>query len=340
MEEKTPIGKVVDILIDYYGEDKVDMCSCDSDKSIILIYFPKVTVTNEHNRSTEITELYVKLSIDNNGLLIGTFLLNRSEYSVNEWVSDYLHSHVPCIPKSDPLKFKSPCLGSGPIRNTCCTLNTTFDEDLWKLFTLELDKYVHTESVSGTPYKYLENITKPDYSELYINKYLRKMPMNMLGNSTVFRAFIPYLISKRPFSFGFDKRYYIADSDINIIIKTSNLFIEWYNSLSDSEKGTIKDSMFHSDALIRCKIKDGKIFVNISNYHNTDYNNLIGTYLWKFKSKFVKLNIVPSPVREDNMSILVDPDIVMYIVNRMTEVINYKYGRAEITEPSQEEVFI
>lgn len=339
MEEKSPIEKIVDILADYYGEDKVDIYPHDADKSRILIYFPRVTVTNENNRSTEITELYVMLSIDNNGLLIGSFLLNRSEYSTNEWASDYMHSHVCGINKANLSEFSHPCLGSGPIRGTCCSLNTAFDEDLWRLFSLELDRYVHTESIVGVPYRYLERINKPSYTIMYYNKHTWIKPENM--DSGVFRRFIPYLIRKRPFSFGFNRRYYIADSYNNMIVKMSNTFIEWYNSLPDSEKGTIKTDMLSSGALIVCKIENGNIFIDSSRTSDLIYRHAIGMELFRFKGKPVKLNIVMSPERPDeNTSVLINPNIVMYIINRIVEVINYKYGRTVITDPYQEEFFI
>lgn len=153
MEEKTPLQKVVDLFIDYYGEDRIDLQNND-----IIIYYPSVIITNEHNKSHEIKELYTKVKVHNNGSLNGTFSFVRAEFTLEEWNSDYLHSHVSGINKSLPSNFKSSCLGSGPIRNTCLSLNDSFDEDIWKLFIFELDRYIQTESLEGGPYRRLENI--------------------------------------------------------------------------------------------------------------------------------------------------------------------------------------
>lgn len=353
MEEKTPLQKVVDIFIDYYGEDKVDFQQ-DSSGNIILVHFPRVTVTNENDRSVDITELYAKIRVDDNGKLIGTFTLNRAEYSVDHWYSDYMHSHIRCIPKNRLTDFQNPCLGEGPIRHTCLHLNESFDEDIWMLFTLELDKYVHTESVSGVPYKYLERIGAPhgdliQNRRIAVNEYQWVKPDCMLTDHILLEGFLPYLIVKRPFSFGFNRKYYIADSAYNIVIKVSNLFIEWYNSLPALEQGTIKNDMLNSGILLVCKINNGTIYKQEVIHHDySQYRRYVGTQLWKFKGEYLRLNItgilendnILTISTDENTSVLLHPDVVMYMVNKMLKVINYKYGTTENLGLGQEEIYI
>ena len=67
-------------------------------------------------------------------------------------------SHVHGIPFNRFTDFKSPCLGSGPIKSTVATLALGYDEAIRQLFCLELDKYVRVESIAGIPYRYLEKI--------------------------------------------------------------------------------------------------------------------------------------------------------------------------------------
>lgn len=355
MEEKIPLQKVVDIFIDYYGEDKIDLQPINgSSDSFILIYFPRVTVTNEHDRSIDITELYVRIKVDSQGKLIGTFTLNRAEYTIEQWIGNYMHSHVKTIPKSSLSSFQSSCLGNGPIVGTCTNLNNIFDEDIWRLFTLELDKYVHTESLSGVPYKYLESVgINNDSALLYIsiNNTQHERPIFMLNHNILLTKFIPYIIEKRIFSFNFDRGYHIADSDYNIVIKTSNAFIEWYNSLPFSEQEdefgeNLKRSMFDSRELILCKVKNEKIYQCIDSSSNyTREKEKIGTLLWYFKDKLLRLNITGIPGTDDsytnddeNTSILLHPSIVMYIVNKMLSIINYKYGTVD--KFNKKEVYI
>lgn len=353
MEEKTPLQKVVDIFIDYYGEDRIDLQQ-SSGSNLILVYFPRVTVTNEYDRSVDITELYAKVNVDNSGKLIGTFTLNRAEYSIEQWFSNYMHSHINGIPKSSLTSFLNPCLGNGPIRDTCATINRAFNEDIWRLFTLELDKYVHTESVTGVPYKYLESIGAPENSIIErtvdINAMQWSIPDCMLTDRILLDKFLPYLIiEKKPFSFGFDGKYYIADSPYNIVIKVSNLFIEWYNNLPLSEKGTIREDMQSSGLLFVCKVVNRNIYkLDAVNYDYSSIRREIGAPLWNFKGKLLRLNITGIPEdyntpitnRDENTSVLLHPDAVMYMVNKMLKIINYRYGTTETPRPGQEEMYI
>ena len=71
-----------------------------------------------------------------------------------------MHSHISSIPFGNFTFFQSPCTGSGPINNTICSLSRDFDANLWRLFCLELSKYVEVESIAGTPYHRLEGLTR------------------------------------------------------------------------------------------------------------------------------------------------------------------------------------
>lgn len=59
-------------------------------KLFILIHFPHVRITNEHDRYVDITHLWVKVEINDNGT-INKFTFNRSEYPVAQFVSGYMH---------------------------------------------------------------------------------------------------------------------------------------------------------------------------------------------------------------------------------------------------------
>lgn len=57
----------------------------------ILVHFPHVRVTNEHNRFVDINHLWAKVKVMYNGTLTGGFTLNRSEYTMLHFTSDYMH---------------------------------------------------------------------------------------------------------------------------------------------------------------------------------------------------------------------------------------------------------
>lgn len=104
--------RILEIFSDYFGEDKVDMqgfrtkeefCRSKSlgnsntdaisppDGIFILVWFPQVRVTNEHNRSVDIQDLYAKVKIDTEGQLVGKFYLNRATYPLSHMKAGYMH---------------------------------------------------------------------------------------------------------------------------------------------------------------------------------------------------------------------------------------------------------
>ena len=124
----------------------------------ILVHFPHVRITNEYNRFVDINHLYAKVKVLHNGSMNGYFALNRAEYTYLHISNGYMHSHVSSIPTSDFTQFQTPCTGTGPINDTMSNLSREFDSDIWKLFCLELSKYVEVESIAGTPYHRLGHL--------------------------------------------------------------------------------------------------------------------------------------------------------------------------------------
>ena len=57
----------------------------------ILVHFPHVRVTNEHDRFVDINHLWAKVKVMYNGALNGGFTLNRSEYTMLHISSGYMH---------------------------------------------------------------------------------------------------------------------------------------------------------------------------------------------------------------------------------------------------------
>lgn len=333
--------KVIEIFKDYYGEDRIDVQG-----NTIMIHWPEVTVTNENDRSTIIKELYAKIGVDSEGKLVGTFTLNRSEYTCVEWYNDYMHSHVRSIPKERPYFFQSSCLGSGPIKDTSSYLNANFSEEMWMMFALELDKYVHTESVAGVPYHYMERMNmlpETGYNEVTVPLYSapQTIPLSLWDYMP---SFIRYMIGKRAFGFTFSGRYSINMPSYNVIITMSNLLIEWFNGLdmNNTEKRELLDRMFDTMFLIRCKA-DGtsiKEFIKqIPDYET--YRNADGTELWEFKGNRLYLRITGIPTDEEieesyrnldtdsNTSYVIRPCFVSYIIDRILRIVNYEYGKTE-----------
>ena len=60
-------------------------------KIFILVHFPHVRVTNEHDRYVDINHLWAKIKIASDGTMNDYFTLNRSEYQAAHFMSDYMH---------------------------------------------------------------------------------------------------------------------------------------------------------------------------------------------------------------------------------------------------------
>lgn len=329
MENNNRIPKVYDIFIDFFGEDNVDL----QDHKII-VHFPKVTVSNENDRSVDITHLWVKIHVDTDGTIDGTFSMIRSEFTEDQFNCGYSHSHIPHISRSNFNCWKEPCLGSGPIRGTIASLSTQFSEDMWNLFCLELSKYVCTESVIGTPYMYLERIGQASTRIEFIPIPFIGTPSNSVELSQTLESeltlFIPFVLHEKPFKFNFiNGSYGIAMSDKEIFITLSNLYIEYYNSIP-LEIRPSKSHLYTTGIVHNGIIMENKLYYILDSSYNSydDYSAIIGTELFKFKGKPVTFNITPSIKKEDpNQSVFLNIRIVKDIIDRILRIINSKYGR-------------
>lgn len=335
MEEQDPISIVHNIFNEFFGEENVDLQG-----QTMLIHFPEVKVTNEHDRSVDITHLWVKVKLSLDGTIDGYFQMMRSELTLEQFESGYSHSHIHAVNTGNFHRWSDPCLGNGPIRNTIASLSTQFSEEMWNLFCLELSKYVTVESLTGVPYMYLERIgTSYNTTTQEI-----RFPFEHINDAVCsaeieqfIAAFIPAILSKRPFGFNYaNGSYGIAMSERDLFITLSNLFIEWYNSLPAAQQ-TSREELFARGVLLKGKCIGNKLYYIFDNNTNAvaNYNRLIGRSLFRFKNRTITFNItnIVSTVEDDpNMSIFLSETMVTVIIDRILRTINNKYG-----QPSTEE---
>lgn len=300
----------------------------------ILVHFPHVRITNEYNRFVDINHLYAKVKILHDGSMNGYFTLNRAEYTYLHISNGYMHSHVGSIPTNNFTQFQNPCTGSGPINDTMSNLNTEFDSDIWKLFCLELSKYVEVESIAGTPYHRLEGLSTSDMS---IGENAFKV-INRLeqcyGNDIrgMIKDFVSHFIKQGKLKFNYaNGSYSIGMSFIEYMLVISNEFIDWYNKRFNNKEVTHSfDTLKVMGVLKECVIVDNKIYYrnfcrNINSY--AAYN---GKRMCTFKGADVLINIVDiNEVKEDNVSIILDTNTALYILSKILRVINYRYGKSE-----------
>lgn len=301
----------------------------------ILVHFPKVRITNEHDRYVDITHLYAKIPLTYYGQLDGSnFMLNRSEYPVSHMLSNYMHSHVSAIPKYNFTQFMSPCLGNGPIRNTLCALRNGYDEDLWRLFCLELSKYVTIESLSGGPYHMLESIGfSEDHAEYTI---YNRLPGNISERfNSLIIAFVKHFINCKKLKFNYvNGSYSVGMTTTEYIILVSNEFINWYNRQYNEGYNVYSYSdLLNSNLLTKVYIINNRIYENTNSIE--DMSEYIGREVCTFKGKDVTINIIGISDEDRNKCTLLSYSLALYILKTILDIVNYKYGRASATENTQ-----
>lgn len=300
----------------------------------IIVHFPFVRVTNEYDKFVDINHLYAKVTFNSKGVGEGYFSLNRAEYSFLHISNGYMHSHVSTIPFNDFTRFQTPCTGSGPINNTLSNLAREYNEELWQLLCLELDKYVQVESIAGTPYHRLEslgtsNMDTQDGRFEVINNLSYWNGYFDIGMAT---EFITHLIHSKKLKYSYSsKSYSIGMSFTEFIITVSNEFINWYNREFNKKTYTYTlDRLLSSGVLRKCIISGDKIFFEKNNNSIESYRAYIGKKMCTFKGQDVLISISDiKEIDESNKSIILNPKIALYLLTRILNVLNYRYGKSE-----------
>lgn len=302
----------------------------------ILVHFPHVRVTNEHNRFVDINHLWAKVKVMYNGTLNGGFTLNRSEYTMLHISSGYMHSHVNGIPTNDFTRFLNPCTGSGPINGTISALNRDYGEDMWNMFCLELSKYVTVESIAGRPYRYLERLGTNNM-EMGVDRfvtYLSPSYYEIVLTSDKLKEFIRDFINSKKLKFNYvNGSYSIGMSLIEFIVLISNEFIKWYNDQFNKEELTAKFAELKEKGILKeCIIDNGKIYYDRIKNNVNIYAQYIGKKVCVFKGREVTVDITDIvEVRNENKSIILNTQIALYILTTILKVLNYRYGRNKAT---------
>lgn len=333
------VEKVVNVLTNTTVKERIGNAKFNG--IFILVHFPHVRVTNEHDRFVDINHLWAKVKVSYNGTLNGGFTLNRSEYTLLHIKSHYMHSHISSIPTGDFTQFQNPCTGRGPINGTISVLNRDYDEDMWNMFCLELSKYVTVESVAGVPYNYLEKLGTNDM-EVGVDRFITYLSPNYYESVITpdkFREFVRYFISSKKLKFNYvNGSYSIGMSLIEFIVLISNEFIKWYNDQFNKEEITAKFAELKRKGILKeCIIDNGKIYYETGRTNVNNYLGYIGKKVCMFKDREITISITDiAEVRNENKSIILNTQTALYILNIILKVLNYRYGRNKATHESNQ----
>lgn len=302
----------------------------------LYIRFPKVTVTNEDDKSVDIDELYVLVPINGNGTLKRYFSMVRSSYPIIQWLSGYSHSHLPSISIDRTPHFAYPCLGKGPIGPTQANLKDEFNIDMWGLFAFELEKYVTQESLLGGPYIKLESIGR-SREATEIKLYYRDV-LGFSCDNIDFKDFLKSYCSHTYLNVSYKEgQYSLGITDVNFVISLSDYFIKWYNNkVSEGVYYNTLISLINSGILNKVIIDGNKVYSNAIIKNIESIQSLEGSHLtmstgsdkdFIFKGKPVTLHINGNlNIKSKNYTLLLNTDICSYMITKILEIINNKYG--------------
>lgn len=312
-------------ILDTYWESHITMGT-----NYIIVRFPFVTVTNENNKSINIQELYARVSLKIDGTMIGRFELIRSYYPLDQWNSDYCHSHISHI----STEWLEPCTGTGPINSTMGRLHNAYNENVWGLFCYELDKFVRVESLAGTPYKRLESVGLVSDMPVMLPSLQgsQKLKGEIISDELA-KDFIRTLIEEIELKVSFINGVYDLGEPLeNFWIKASRIFAKWYNKKYKEGKVTADLKTLLSKKIVsKYIIREGKVYAprtvnrrNIAAYQ--------GYELFTFKGKDVKM-VIDESIKDltNNETYLLSMRFISKLIRSILIIINYNYGRQEET---------
>lgn len=307
------------------------VASVEDIKSLIYVWWPAVTVTNENGKSIDIQDLYAKVEVKLNGQIpfeyIG-FTLNRATYSARQFESNYMHSHIKEIPKSNLSTFMTPCLGIGPIRDTILTLKSNYDEAIWMLFCEELSLYVTVESLKGGPWKKLENVgasnellshTGYNFEKAISEVFLREFTIgNLLG-------FINYYLKKGHLQLSFINGKFTCSMPYHeYIIDVSNAFIDYFNNHLHTTKEAL--SKCYTDNLLYSVLyNNGKFYRGGDCISQQSLDNYQHKFVLRFKGKNIYSRIIAPSNTDVHPTTIINNTFAMFVLKNILRTINYRY---------------
>ena len=309
-------------------DDRISVLQSYFGKPDIMVYWPEVTITNENDRSIDIKDLYAQITIDYNGRIpyeYRGFKLSRARYSVEQFTSRYVHSHLPSLDSNHPEYFESPCLGTGPIGGTIATLKNGFDEAIWMLFCQELSLYVTVESLRGGPYRKLEEIGSSTEDTSYKLGLCFNEGLKSLVIDNFIKDFVKYYIEHGHLAVSFvNGQFVLGMQTYDAVIDMSNSFIDYFNSLKDSDI-TIND-LFRWNILNERFIMNRKFYEPKLRTMSFGYSSYNGRFLWKFKGHDVNLQIdEDTDTDEQPSSIVLTSKMFNSLIKAIFDIINYRF---------------
>lgn len=168
--------QIRELVEENYGEDGY----VEKSGSRINIYlrFPNMEITNSRDETNHIKDLYVKICIadiriDQTYKFSVEFQGRRTTFSLAEYRSNYIHSH---LPSGGFYNWNNFCLGSSDFSIIIENLKLSPTKENWELFLMSIPSYLSWESIEGGPHIQMRNIClSGQISESSIKEELKRI---------------------------------------------------------------------------------------------------------------------------------------------------------------------
>lgn len=320
------------------------------EKATILVLWPEAIIKNELNQAHLIKEFYAKIIVDGHGKLADNLSFSRAHYNLHEWSKDYAHSHLPGIPSKTTSIWAEPCFGTSPINATIASLTTSNDWELWMLLTVQLDQFVHVESLAGVPYRHLSKLSSRSKAvrEYKFNFYQQPLNRTLPGNPTIYlntggftREDLQDFAKEFCLKFhqlGLFVRYDSSlynwgSSFVDTVTTMSDLFIDWFNNKKLNGEINISYEGLISLGILKWSVLDGNSLETATpdpiTLREQDYVPYIGKQLGSFKGKPISIEIDSKEELTrvaSNTLLILNTGIVLAILTSLLKTLNIYYG--------------
>lgn len=203
-------------------------------ESELIVYYPEITIVNDHNAKHTIFDTYVKFHIIENRLFVSVF---RAKLKLSEIQSAYYHSHMSYAGHRNGWNSDL-CYGlTGSIFNLTGE-GDKLDAKIINAFIF-VDKFLKTESKYTNPYGLISSISSQNYRQyntlVYDSRFatypdfLTEINYNVDFTVKFDKDFIQACIEY----FNETKFFYFIKSDNKFFFKnalTNNRFVSYYHS--------------------------------------------------------------------------------------------------------------
>lgn len=347
------IGDVSEDDFIVYQERLRNVLRQNLNNAIIIVHFPELTITNERGRTHLIRDMYARVVLSPNGKLHSGPQFHRATFTHAECKNNYLHSHVRTIRFDHLTEWQGGCLGSGPIRDTISRLSIDFSWEDWTLFAVQLDQYVHVESLEGGPYHRMEsvgpnngrwreqhdivrfprlslpllysvsNVMVPLFSENFTGEHFSEFVTYFCKHFRETGLFIAFA----------NDHYFWGSPVIETVEKMSNMFIEWFNTKRHLGEITATCEELLQNSIIKNSIvRNGRLinYIPKSTTDNRNYAIYEGTHLFYFKGNPVTFHYIPPETLEGSTvqeaSRTLNTSLVIAVIQAIETHITLVYG--------------